>query len=267
MRRANLFWGSILILLGLIFLMGTFGILPKGINVWQLFWPVLIILLGVWMLFPRFFYKAGNLERENLSIPLDGAESAKIRIKHAAGHLELGETKDVSQLLSGSFLGGVEHSLDISGSQARLKLKTPSFSYTVPPFVRFEGLNWDVDLNPEIPLTLDVETGASEARLDLSNLKVSDLELEVGASSTELYTSKNAGLTRIKAKVGAGSLKVTIPSGVAARISTESSLASIHVDTSRFPSRGGYYESSDYASAENRIELRIKADVGSVDIY
>ena len=51
------------------------------------------------------------------------------------------------------------------------KLKTPSFSYSVPPFVRFEGLNWDVDLNPEIPLTLDVETGASEARLDLFKFK------------------------------------------------------------------------------------------------
>ena len=71
-----------------------------------------------------------------------------------------------------------------------------------------------------------------------SNLKVSDLELEVGASSTELFTPKNAGLTRIKAKVGAGSLKVTIPTEVAARISTESSLASIHVNHFSFPQPG-----------------------------
>ena len=267
MRRANIFWGSILILLGLIFLMGTFGILPKGINVWQLFWPVLIIILGVLLLFPRFFHKIGNLEREKLTIPLEGAQGSKIRIKHAAGRLELGETNDVSQLLIGSFLGGVDHSLDISNGQARLKLKTPSFTFSVPPFVHFEGLNWDVDLNPEVPLNLYIETGASEARLDLTNLKVSDLELEVGASSTEVYLPKNAGLTRMKAQVGAGSLKVTIPAGVAARISTESSLASIHIDTSRFLNRGGYYESADYATAGNRVEIRIKADVGSADIY
>jgi hypothetical protein len=48
MRRNGVFWGGILILLGLLFLLDNLGIF--SVSVWSLFWPVLLIAFGVWVL-------------------------------------------------------------------------------------------------------------------------------------------------------------------------------------------------------------------------
>ena len=52
MRRRNLFWGGVLILLGVLFMLDNFNLL--AVNIWGLFWPLLIIWVGLQMLFrPR----------------------------------------------------------------------------------------------------------------------------------------------------------------------------------------------------------------------
>ena len=45
--RSGIIGGSILIILGLIFLLRNLGLIPWGIGE---LWPVLIILLGIWIL-------------------------------------------------------------------------------------------------------------------------------------------------------------------------------------------------------------------------
>jgi hypothetical protein len=115
-------------------------------------------------------------------------------------------------------------------------------------------------------LYLELETGANEARIDLSELLVTDLRLGSGASSTQITMPANAGSTRAKISTGAASVKVRIPQGVAARIQARGGLASILVDSARFPRSSGIYESSDYAAATNKIDLDIETGVGSVEV-
>jgi hypothetical protein len=43
-------------------------------------------------------------------------------------------------------------------------------------------------------------------------------------------------------------------------------LGSIQVDESRFPRMGDGYQSTDYATAENRVDLDIQGGVGSVHV-
>lgn len=45
-RRNGLFWGSILILAGVLLLLNNLGYLG---GFWRFFWPLLLILLGLWM--------------------------------------------------------------------------------------------------------------------------------------------------------------------------------------------------------------------------
>jgi hypothetical protein len=53
MRRGNLFWGILLILLGGLFLLKANGVIS---DVMGWFWPLGLILLGIWMLSSRFLY-------------------------------------------------------------------------------------------------------------------------------------------------------------------------------------------------------------------
>jgi hypothetical protein len=76
----------------------------------------------------------------------------------------------------------------------------------------------------------------------------------------------NAGHTRVDVEAGAASVRVTIPSGVAARIRNRSGLSSVNIDSMRFPRQGDIYISSDYETAANKLDLEIRTGVGSVDV-
>jgi hypothetical protein len=40
----------------------------------------------------------------------------------------------------------------------------------------------------------------------------------------------------------------------------------MNVDRSRFPQNGNIYQSPDYATAANRLDIQVETGVGSVDI-
>ncbi len=120
----------------------------------------------------------------------------------------------------------------------KIKLRTPAQVYPFPSVVTFEGLNWKVGLNRSIPIRLDVDSGASDTVLDLNDLKITELNVDTGASSTEINLPMNAGFTRVHVDSGAASIVIRVPEQVSARFTVESSLAGINIDSRRFPRAG-----------------------------
>jgi hypothetical protein len=266
MRRSSIFWGSLLLLLGILLLLSNLGIF--SFNVWAVFWPLVLILIGARMLW-GFTRRREALQTQELSLPLEDVSQAEIQFHHGAGTLNILGQSNPGVLLSGDFYGGVEHSLSKSGSSARVRLDAPSFnaSWDWIGFAPHRGFSWDIRLSPDIPLILDFRTGASESNLDLSQLKVTDLRLDTGASATNITFPANSGQTRANLHTGAAGLKIRIPDGVAAHIEVKSGLAGINIDQRRFPRTGLGYESTDFATAVNRAEIRIETGVGSVDVF
>jgi hypothetical protein len=125
---------------------------------------------------------------------------------------------------------------------------------------------WTVGLTGQVPLDLTVETGASRTVLDLSELKVRNLELRSGASETRVILPREAGSTTVRAESGAASLVLEVPSGVAARIRSRMALGSSQIDETRFPRAGDRYESPDFSAATNRVEIDVRGGVGSVRV-
>lgn len=268
MRRSNLFWGSFILIMGVLFLLNTLGIIPRSVNIWNIVWPLGLILVGLWFLFSGVIFRGRLKDVEEVSIPLEGAGEAVLKIRHGAGQLFLGSSPDTMNLLTGSFTGGVEQMVMHENDRLKVKLKAPSISGV--NFVGLDtfGLRWDMRVNKNVALRLDVDSGASSSELDLTDLKVKEIKLDSGASSTSIRMPANAGMTDAFLETGAASLDVTIPQGVAARISVKTDLASANVDTTRFPMvESGLYVSADYETAANRINLQIKTDLGSVNIH
>ena len=251
MKRWNFIIGALLVILG-VFALLQVGLNVIGINfrIWWLFWPLVLIGVGVWIVAGvSRGSSASALPAEHAEVPLEGARDAAVTVRHGAGRLTVGAGAGQAQLLSGSFGGG----LDVSRSMDNGRL-------------RVEMLDWDFTLNPSIPLSLRLETGASESRLSLGDLNVRELVLKTGASSTTVELPKSAGFTRMSVESGAAAVRIRVPQGVAASISVRSALAGVHVDTARFPRSGSGYASTDYGSAANKVEISVDTGVGSIEI-
>ena len=259
-RRGNLFWGSILIVLAALLLLKKIGV--KVGDIFGYFWPLLIIAFGVWLIV-GFLARNKQVEGEKVSIPLEGATSAHVKLDHGAGRLTLRSGAGSSEIINGTFGNGLSYKSHLEAGRLEVKLRTSQQFWAWWPG---ESLNWDIHLNRDIPLSLKIDTGASASTLDLSDLKVTDLDIDTGASSTELTLPANAGNTHVDIDTGASSLKVSIPIGVAASIRVKSGIASVNIN-SRFPHiDGGLYQSIDFGTAANRVDMTIDAGVGSIEV-
>ena len=269
MRSGRMFWAVVLIVLGFLFLGANLGLLST--NVWRLFWPAFLVLLGVWFLVGSSLKGSSGLEMEEGSVDLGNAQSAAVTVKHGAGMLTLSGSAEAGKLVSGSFAGGLDARVQDKGERLEVVLQPHSRAFPDVVFpgswVSGKGLAWDFSFTKEIPLDLVFEIGAVDAHLDLTELKVKDLAVKTGASSTEIKLPAAAGSTYFKVGAGAASVDITVPQGVAARIEAEAGLASVEVDQSRFPKANGIYQSPDYDSAENKVEIRIETGMASIEIH
>jgi hypothetical protein len=267
MGRGATFWAVILIVAGTLLLLGNLGII--NVNVWGVIWPLLLIALGLFVLWGVFFGQS-SVEAEEATIPLEGATEARIRVNHGAGRLHVEGGAGSTELLAGTFGGGLTKHVRRDGNRLDVEMRLPIdvFPSFIFPWIwgTRNPLDWSFSLNGDVPLTLRFETGAGEAHLDLSSLLVTELRLETGASSTDITLPANAGYTKAKINAGAASAIVRVPPGVAARIRASGGLASINVDRERFPHQGDVCQSPDYNTALNKVDLTIDTGVGSISV-
>jgi hypothetical protein len=265
MRRSSLLWGLLLVLVGLLFLLDTLGYLPIGAG--ALLWPLILIFLGAATLIGA-FYRGPASTAKHLSIPLEGSGRARVEARHGAGRVSLGTGQAGGNLLEGEFGGGVDKEVRRQGDSLEVILQSPvgrDWPFTFPwGFNAREGFNWDVRMNPEIPFEMVWKTGASETTLDFTHLRPTHLLLETGASKTVVYLPVSAGQMEVSARGGAASIEFIVPAGVAARIRPQGGLTDVKVDQGRFPRRGGIYQSDDYDTSPNRIDMQIELGVGSL---
>ena len=265
MKNGAIFWGSLIILIGAALLLGNLF----AVNIWPYLWPAGLIFLGVWII-------GGSLMRpklaapEAVTIPLQGAARVNLKIQHGAGRLAIRGGAGPNVLASGTFTGGLEHREDRRGDALDVVMSVPSGSWMNfgGPWIfgPWNPILWDVRLNENVPMALDLQTGAGESQIDFSGLKAQEISLKTGASSSEMTLPARAGKVRVKVESGAASVVLRVPDGVAARISVESGLAGISIDTNRFPRSGSGYQSPDFDRAENSADIRIETGVGSVSV-
>jgi hypothetical protein len=268
MRRGSLFWGALILIAGVLLLVGNmFPNLFGNVSVWDIIWPLAIVLVGAWMLMGPVLGRR-NLETQTISEALNGASDADIRLHHGAGRLSLRPSAAPGVLLSGTCVGGADVNAVHSGPSVRLDVRSRAGEawMSFPNFNNSYGYAWDLAVTPEIPVRLSLETGASESILDLRDLKITDLDIKTGASSTEVTLPARAGLTRAKIASGAASVKLFVPDGVSARIRVQSGLAGINIDSNRFPASAGGYETPGYEAAANKVDIFVETGVGSVEI-
>jgi hypothetical protein len=260
MNRSQLFWGGVLLLVGGLMLAGELGVrLPNGNSLLSLFWPLLLIGFGIWVLLSVFM--RGRVEAESASIALQNAREASVRINHGAGELRLHSGASSSELLNGTFTGGLDHKSNLSGEKLEVKMQPSESHIMFPPFGWKEQLNWDVAFNPSVPISLDLNLGANKSEINLKDMTVTDIRLKSGASDTSITVPSQGRLT-LDCEIGAASLTIIVPDGVAIRVRASMGAGDVKVDRTRFPNN----ESPDFGSAQNAVEINVKGGAASVRI-
>lgn len=173
------------------------------------------------------------------------------------------------------------------------------------------GGELDLELSRGVPLDLRLDLGAVRAELDLGGLSLSGLQLRTGASETRLdvsssnptplplarldvgaaeFTARSLGnlgaseiavsagvgkvrleLTgdwqrdaRVQVQMGLGSLELVVPSGLGVRLDRRTFLTSI--DAQGLEKRGDTWYSAAWDDAEHRVIVDVNAAFGSIRV-
>jgi hypothetical protein len=264
MKTNRIFWGLAIMLFGSVLLVNSLGLVH--INVWKFIGPGFLILLGLWFIYNAILHPRTETA-ENLSIPSQAEEELSLNISHGAGHLHLSAAQQTGNLLSGTFINGIDSKIKRSGKTAEITLKPFGDPVDIIIPGNFQGINWDMLVTADIPVQIKLNTGASESMLDLSQINIKALDLSTGASKTEIRFSEKADFCSAKINAGVAAISMQIPAQIAASILIHGKeMSSIHVDTNRFIQIGDRYESSDYATAAKKLEIEIKPGLGEIKI-
>jgi hypothetical protein len=263
-RSGAVFWALVLIILGGIFLLQNTGVLAR--NIWGTIWPVLLIALGGWLLLGN-FARRGSMATQSSSIPLDGAREAHVVIHQGAGRLVVGSGTDPATLASNTFDGELENIVRRDGDRLDVRLRQErGWAFWMWPWNwSGTGWHWTMALNREVPLSLEVKSGASQANIDLHDLTVKDIRLDTGASTVDL-TLPASGQVTGRVKAGAATVRIRLPEGVAARIRGSYGAGTMTVRGARFPWGGSTYQSPDFDTASNRVDLTVEAGAATIDV-
>jgi hypothetical protein len=112
----------------------------------------------------------------------------------------------------------------------------------------------------DVPASLTLDAGAGEFLVDLSDVKATDVRINVGAASLRVVLPKPTGDVPVTISAGASSVIIEIPGGVEARVTTTGGLTSTHVENPRVSGS----ETSGYATATDRVTVRVTGGVSSV---
>jgi hypothetical protein len=125
----------------------------------------------------------------------------------------------------------------------------------------------------DVPTSLRLDAGAGQFDIDLSDVRLTAADVNVGASSMRFVLPKPSGDVAIDMDGGASSITVTVPDGVEARITTSGGLLSLRSDNSRLGNAGsasGIFagrssvETSGYGTAHDRVTMTITAGASSI---
>lgn len=293
-----------LIFIGGVFLLQNTGYLPP--NAWQSLWrlwPVILVLAGVELLLghrvawpvlavvgvlvlvvgalaisPGIMPSVGaGAVTRSIPTSLGGATQTAVTVHFGAGELNIGPLVQPGpdQLAVMTYEGPAELAAEpryspTPGGIGRLdyQINTGSGPAYIPFLGRSDTLHMDVNLSPNVPIvSLIVQLGASNAHLDLSNLKVSSMDVSLGAASAWIRLPQSAGSTTAHISGGAATISVEVPQGVGAQIHHTGGLETVDIDQTRFPLVGeGLYRSADYATAPNKIDLSIETGLTTIEV-
>lgn len=293
MKGKNLSFGVFLLSIGILWLAFNLKILDWSVLT-ALFtlWPLLLVMAGVnimfrhnqivksvsWLVFLVVIILYGHYNPgQNLSAPKFEGDGEKVSIEREADtmkgeiRLDLGGIKlkvgDESTKLvdATTTVPNVKHSIQYKNGKEAAEVR---FSRDKVNVVGLGNTNqeFQVNLNKDIEWDMKLNVGAANGTLDMSGLKVRNLDIDSGAVNLELIFGNNEPLTDAKIDSGASRISAAVPAEVGVRVKFDGGLNSTNFKELGWEKRGSYYFSPNYEQASNKINFDVEMGVGRFEI-
>jgi len=297
---SRIFWGTVLVALGVLFLLSNLGVLPWG--VWQTLvkaWPLLLVVWGASILLHP-FGRLGALLTALIVIvglgavvvytlafasnpgaapgyptagvlPLDqplenGTQTVKVDLDFGAGTISLDGRAPADKLAWGSlgYIFGAPQVSYSGGASAQLRVAMTGAGWSSGAGGRTPS--WDIHLNPQPVYDLDLDTGACHADLDLSALKVRSLVLSTGASDTDIVFGDPGRDATARLEFGAAAVRVKVPRSVGVRVDLATGLVGTNLAGLGFTHDGSAWVSPEYAVRQSHLDIRVEGGASSFNL-
>jgi hypothetical protein len=274
MKFRNIFWGVILIFLGVLFILSNLNFIYfDWVYLWRL-WPVILVLWGVSILPAHNLIKLGltllvlggtvvfmveqtvewddrddfHIEKwddydrypveQTFTIPYDDSiNSAMLNLELAAGSFVIDESTDLlidfnkqgSKAKYSYVLKRMEDRASINIDRDEVKIVTGKSNHKV-----------NLKLNESPVWEFNVDAGAAAVEFDLSDFKISKLDLDGGAGSFFIKLGDLHPETLINIDAGASSIEIEIPETSACDLMINSVLSGRTINGFEKLERGHY---------------------------
>ncbi|GAB4400146.1 MAG: DUF5668 domain-containing protein [Anaerolineales bacterium] len=276
---------------GMIFLFDSFDLF--GVQAWGALarlWPLLIIAAGVSVLVGKrnllmaalawlsllaltFFLLLwggradGQLvPGESLRYPLDGVQSAQVRLNPAIGSLQLRADPEGADLFNGEMMllrgEQVFQSFAVTEGRADLHLWSAGQFFIIPS--GNSAPEWQTRLSGRVPITLQSELGVGQMHLDLTGLQIEGVTVNLGVGDI-LLTLPNQGNFNVEIRGGIGQMRIRVPRGMGVQVRSETGLANFRAP-SEYTREGDVWFSPGYSGSEYRLTLTLSQGIGSIMI-
>lgn len=281
--------GTLLLMLGLVFLFANFGYISWDVMEGMLkLWPLLLVSWGIGLMtrgtklgflgplilvlavalvvWGDYHGGSGELRGCKVSQELTDVDEAQVTIKFAGGRLNV---------KSGDTLNLLDAELDYRADSAE-----PRLSYYEENGMGYAGLRrggathsgpgmrneWDVTLTDQIPLAVKLISEGATSSLNLDGLRIVDLEVDAAASrvNARLGPGDMDALIAIDAEVASVRLEIPRQYGIRLVLDCELCWKNLPGGMKKRSGGGKAYYSQGYDSAPYRMDVDIEAGLSKV---
>jgi len=209
----------------------------------------------------------GDMQKLSFTEPFVAADSTKKTILNISGggtsfNLEDGTdqliTADVERKY-GNFILQKESSDSVNTVTFKMKDKKGNWSFGDG------GNDVNLKLNKKPEWTINMNMGAGEVTMDLSDYKMRSFRFDGGAASVDLTVGTLLPVTDIVVKTGVASVEISIPEQSGCRIKTKTGLSAkdfpgfIKIDN-------GNYETSNYQTSTKKIFINLDGGLSNFEV-
>lgn len=304
MKSGNIFWGVTLIVIGFLFLFDKLDIIYFDWGMFWRLWPVLLVLWGIAIMpingvlktllsllvaaltigfyvqknrtdgfserRPVFRYydrddsrDEGRYEDQYFSEEMtEGINKAKLKLDAAAGEFRLdGTTAKLFEFAKSGRAMSYSYKVEELGNEVMIQVKQETDLHVGKKNRNEVSLL----LHPDPVWDMDIDIGAADFRFDLRNFKVSELDIDGGATSIKLYLGGLHPETRVDISAAASSIEVQVPDSAGCRVEGSTVLSSRNLEGFTKLDKG-IYETEGFESASQKITIKVDAAVSSFTV-
>ncbi|MFO7448009.1 MAG: DUF5668 domain-containing protein [Ignavibacteriaceae bacterium] len=299
MKNKHIFWGLFFISIGIFILVNNFTSYNFYFEeIWKV-WPVVLILLGISMLISQAFIKSilvgltavvlafaifstfktgcGVIEYDDNEITIDSkyekrnfsesydeqiksaslnfdAGAGSFSIRESSGNLFEAETEGIGNFLLNRSSSGNEAIIDFMMRKKRFSFHDGRFKNKVIMKLNLNPL-WNINLN----------AGAASINLDLSDYKIENLNIDMGAASLKVMLGIPEKEMHLELDAGVSSIDIVIPESVGCEITADISLSSKNFKGFS-EVKDNLYRTENFNNSDKKIYMDLSTGVSSITV-